>query len=153
MSALQLSSVRMGFYLPWKNIPTAQRYCLSVVLISKLTTLPYSSGLHHLPGEEWVDLGVAVLQAHVPLRVDEVKTCSPSVPSFICQCICSVAFCWCLWRWTDGPKYWYLNTNIGILFTETGTLLREQLIIFRLCHTFMLSVSNWAQPFPCMWNH
>lgn len=34
-------------------------------------------GLHNLPGEEWVDLGVAALtlQAHVP--VDEAKTCSP----------------------------------------------------------------------------
>ena len=93
MTALQLSSVRMGLYLLWKNIQIAQRYWFSVVLISKLATLPYSSGLHNLPGEEWVDLGVTALklQAHVP--VDEAKNCSPSVPSFTCHCLCSAAFC------------------------------------------------------------
>ena len=153
MSALQLSSVKVGLHLPWKNIQTAQIYCFSLVLISILTILPYTSGLHNLPGEEWVDLGVAALtlQAHVP--VDEAKTCSPSVLSFMCHCVCSVAPYWRLLKVYWWLKYCYCNTYTDIIFTETSTLLREQLIIFRLCHTFMHSVSNWAQPFPCMWTH
>lgn len=50
-------------------------------------------GLHNLPGEEWVDLEVAALTLHPHVPVDEAKNCSPSVPSFTCHCMCSVAFC------------------------------------------------------------
>jgi hypothetical protein len=37
----------------------------------------FFSGLHNLPGEEWVDLGVVALTVQARVPVDEVKTYSP----------------------------------------------------------------------------